>query len=1213
MASSASMTKIQEAYVAFYGRAADAAGQAYWAAEYEAKGWDAIVDAFGNSAEATALYGAGGDEAQIQAIYNQMFGRDGDAEGVAFYTNLLTSGAASASDIAARIFDGATGDDATILANKVAVADMYTASVAANSAVVYTDAEGARDFLSTVTASTVVANVDTDAAAANQAAAPVSGQTFTLTSGKDAVTGSAGDDAFNAALLTMNSGDTIDGGDGNDTLTAEINTDLGVLTEIDNVETVNMSSLGAHTIDLKNSSGITTFNNNDSTGALTLNNVGMANVAYGMSGSATNSTTVNFKAGTLSGASDTVTLNLNGASAAAFDVDAGFETLNLNVSADSSLTTLTVPGIAALNVDGSGKLTLNNSLSGYTSVDASGMTGAIVGKTINATTNLSTEGFTGSSDGTTILLGSGADNISFNDSTSASTKSNTIKMGAGNDTLSLAADATGNTYVFGEAGDDNFTITNNLTASDLVDGGTGTDTLTLNGTDVLVARSVENVVVDATSGASLTVNSSDIAQTITVKNDADANDDVTLATLKAGSTVQLVDATTDGTGSVDNLIVGFANTEASSTIDVDVAVVDGDTDGITVSKVSALTLDFAKAVDLGTADLTIDDTTSLTVNAAKSLDLTAISSAATDKLATVNITGSDAVTTGAILNSDALATLNVTAAKAVSVGAIAGAKALKDVSLTSTAANVSLGDIGGTTASTSIDSITVSTKTGTTTVGAVSAKAIGSVAITSENGAVGVGVIAASNGNNGSVGDVTITATKGDVTMAELESDKSMGTVTITSTAGDIQSSDGSADLITAKDSSGLTVNLSAKTWISDDAAESAATATNVTNTHDITASVAGAAAANINFKVVNGAASAGTVNLTATNTGGLTSEIINDGTAGDGKSSTINLGNAASGKTNAITMNGTVDNLTVNGGTGTDTVAFKASVDNFIKDYTIALGGGTDTVDFTNYDAVGDNKTAYDGLVINLGSSSVTFDTGTATEASVAAGEARGYDADAASTKTNTDALGAVITLSGVEKVIGTAKDDYVVANSTGSTITGGDGADIIYGGSSADTFAYAETTWAGMTDEGADDIYSFTAGTGGDVLLFDQTLFKAIDGGSDLEATFVTDAANTAWTTLADGGENAFFGVTAEISTTNAEVAASVAALIDGVVDSDMEVVFAVDDGVNTYLWLFDGDKNAGAADASTVEADELTLIATLYGVDDVTDLVSANFDFS
>lgn len=79
----------------------------------------------------------------------------------------------------------------------------------------------------------------------------------------------------------------------------------------------------------------------------------------------------------------------------------------------------------------------------------------------------------------------------------------------------------------------------------------------------------------------------------------------------------------------------------------------------------------------------------------------------------------------------------------------------------------------------------------------------------------------------------------------------------------------------------------------------------------DITASVAGAAAAKVNYT----AKTKGVVNLTATNTGGLTSTVTNAGTIADALTSTITLGNAVTTKSNDIDVAGTVATLNVSGG----------------------------------------------------------------------------------------------------------------------------------------------------------------------------------------------------------------------------------------------------------------------------------------------------------
>jgi hypothetical protein len=126
MATLASLEAVQKAYIAYYGRPADPAGLEYWAGRADAEGMEAIIDAFGNSAEANDLFGGMSTADMLNTLYNQIFGRDADPEGLAFYTAELDAGRMTPASIALNIIDGAQGGDATIVANKVAVANDFT-------------------------------------------------------------------------------------------------------------------------------------------------------------------------------------------------------------------------------------------------------------------------------------------------------------------------------------------------------------------------------------------------------------------------------------------------------------------------------------------------------------------------------------------------------------------------------------------------------------------------------------------------------------------------------------------------------------------------------------------------------------------------------------------------------------------------------------------------------------------------------------------------------------------------------------------------------------------------------------------------------------------------------------------------------------------------------------------------------------------------------
>ncbi|MGB2131502.1 MAG: DUF4214 domain-containing protein, partial [Marinobacterium sp.] len=94
MATQASLDQIQNLFIAFYGRPADAAGQAYWADELETAGGDlsAIINAFANSAEYDSQYGDLDEAELVNALYQQILGRDAEEDGIDYYVSQLNNG-----------------------------------------------------------------------------------------------------------------------------------------------------------------------------------------------------------------------------------------------------------------------------------------------------------------------------------------------------------------------------------------------------------------------------------------------------------------------------------------------------------------------------------------------------------------------------------------------------------------------------------------------------------------------------------------------------------------------------------------------------------------------------------------------------------------------------------------------------------------------------------------------------------------------------------------------------------------------------------------------------------------------------------------------------------------------------------------------------------------------------------------------------------------
>lgn len=165
---------LQKAYIAYYGRPGDPAGLSYWVARLDAASgdWRVIIDAFGNSAEATTLLSGLSVEQKIDKLYTQMFGRTAEEGGRTFYANGLTNGSFTLASLAVNIINGSQGDDSIVVANKLAAAELFTAALNDTISASYNENSGAtvRSFLAGIT-STPTTQAAVDAALAAMVAA----------------------------------------------------------------------------------------------------------------------------------------------------------------------------------------------------------------------------------------------------------------------------------------------------------------------------------------------------------------------------------------------------------------------------------------------------------------------------------------------------------------------------------------------------------------------------------------------------------------------------------------------------------------------------------------------------------------------------------------------------------------------------------------------------------------------------------------------------------------------------------------------------------------------------------------------------------------------------------------------------------------------------------------------------------------------------------
>lgn len=237
---------ITQLYIGYYDRAPDPEGLNYWLGRMNAGvSIASIANSFATSPEAIATYpffafpNLSSASSFISQIYQNVFGRAPDADGLNYYSNKLSTGATSVGNILAEILGNAStntgSNDQKFLANKVAVGLDWANKAAAKPGFTFDSAakSSAATIVDTVTAD--AATVDAaKAAATNFFATATTGSTFTLTTGVDAgvaFTGTADNDEFNASLATtvagvnpstLNAADSIDGGAGTDTLNVTV-------------------------------------------------------------------------------------------------------------------------------------------------------------------------------------------------------------------------------------------------------------------------------------------------------------------------------------------------------------------------------------------------------------------------------------------------------------------------------------------------------------------------------------------------------------------------------------------------------------------------------------------------------------------------------------------------------------------------------------------------------------------------------------------------------------------------------------------------------------------------------------------------------------------------------------------------------------------------------------------------------------------------------
>ena len=276
-------TQIEQLYVAYFDRPADVYGLAFWNNRLNTGGSiSEISNQFSTSAEYLATF-AGLDLYQtVTRVYQNLFNRAPDTAGLVYWVTALTNHSVTIANVVEVITNAALANPASevdhvSIVSKVAAATAFTHALVTPEQIAAYSGSGpalvAKEWLAPIHDAATLAYaldpVHLSAAIAYIEATPSS--TTPLTTGQDNLYGTAGNDVFTSTQATLQLGDSVHGGAGQDKLTVDIS-GAGIALNgfaTDSVETIQVKSLStsASTVDFSDVVGLTQIVSNETDGA----------------------------------------------------------------------------------------------------------------------------------------------------------------------------------------------------------------------------------------------------------------------------------------------------------------------------------------------------------------------------------------------------------------------------------------------------------------------------------------------------------------------------------------------------------------------------------------------------------------------------------------------------------------------------------------------------------------------------------------------------------------------------------------------------------------------------------------------------------------------------------------------------------------------------------------------------------------------------------